>query len=188
MTEIRIHGLGGQGVVTAAEILSLAGWQQGYWAQAMPSFGPERTGAPVAAFLRFDQTPILTREPITQPSWLILTTDKLLDNPLVQAGTDRRTKLLVNSALSLADLQAKLGPSKVKLYSLDAKNIAEKLASPLAANSALLGGWIALSGIIELPMLQAAIADKLQDKNPDLIKINQHAAREGYEQLYGHKR
>lgn len=67
MFEIRVHGRGGQGVVTAAELLSVAAFLEGRHAQAFPSFGSERTGAPVVAFCRVDDRPIRTREPVQRP-------------------------------------------------------------------------------------------------------------------------
>ncbi|MDQ1241574.1 MAG: pyruvate ferredoxin oxidoreductase gamma subunit, partial [Pseudomonadota bacterium] len=72
MFQIRIHGRGGQGVVTAAELLSVAAFREGRHAQAFPSFGSERTGAPVVAFCRIDTHPIRLREPILAPDALII--------------------------------------------------------------------------------------------------------------------
>ena len=72
MFEVRIHGRGGQGVVTATEMLSIAAFQEGRHAQAFPSFGSERTGAPVVAFCRIDDKEIRSREPIMQPDALII--------------------------------------------------------------------------------------------------------------------
>src|SRR3546814_528686 len=78
MLQIRIHGRGGQGVVTAAEMLSLAAFEQGRHAQAFPSFGSERTGAPVVAFCRIDDHEIRLREPIMVPDVLIVQDPTLL--------------------------------------------------------------------------------------------------------------
>ena len=72
MLQIRIHGRGGQGVVTAAEMVSIAAFEQGRHAQAFPSFGSERTGAPVVAFCRIDDREIRLREPILAPDVLII--------------------------------------------------------------------------------------------------------------------
>ena len=72
MFEVRIHGRGGQGVVTAAEMLSVAAFLEGKHAQAFPSFGSERTGAPVVAFCRIDDKEIRLREPILEPDCLIV--------------------------------------------------------------------------------------------------------------------
>src|SRR5262245_32680884 len=70
--QVRIHGRGGQGVVTAAELLSVAAFDDGRHAQAFPVFGSERTGAPVMAFCRIDERPIRTREPVMAPDALVI--------------------------------------------------------------------------------------------------------------------
>ncbi len=76
--DVRIHGRGGQGVVTAAELLSLAAFDQGLHAQALPSFGSERTGAPVVAFCRIDERPIRSHDPVDHPSLVVLQDPTLL--------------------------------------------------------------------------------------------------------------
>ena len=78
MLEVRIHGRGGQGVVTAAELLSLAAFAEGLHAQAFPSFGSERMGAPVTAFCRIDRAPIRLREPIAEPDAVLVQDPTLL--------------------------------------------------------------------------------------------------------------
>ena len=77
MLQIRLHGRGGQGVVTAAEMLTLAAFYEGHYAQAFPSFGSERTGAPVVAYARIDNKEIRTHEPIQEPN-VVLIQDKTL--------------------------------------------------------------------------------------------------------------
>ena len=77
MLQIRLHGRGGQGVVTAAEMLTLAAFYEGHFAQAFPSFGSERTGAPVVAYARIDNKDIRTHEPIQKPN-VVLIQDKTL--------------------------------------------------------------------------------------------------------------
>ena len=78
MFQIRIHGRGGQGVVTAAEMMSIAAFQKGHHAQAFPSFGSERTGAPVVAYCRVDDKEIRLREPILEPDAVIIQDPTLL--------------------------------------------------------------------------------------------------------------
>ena len=78
MFQLRIHGRGGQGVVSAAEVLSVAAFSQGRHAQAFPSFGSERTGAPVVSFCRIDDKEIRLREPIMEPDALIIQDPTLL--------------------------------------------------------------------------------------------------------------
>lgn len=86
MYQIRIHGRGGQGVVTAAEMLSVAAFTEGHWAQAFPSFGSERTGAPVVAFARIDEKEIRLREPIQEPDVVLVQDRTLLDSEDVFGG------------------------------------------------------------------------------------------------------
>jgi pyruvate ferredoxin oxidoreductase gamma subunit len=69
MFEVRLHGRGGQGVVTASDLLALAAFEEGGHAQSFPSFGSERTGAPVVAYCRLSDRDIRTREPVVTASW-----------------------------------------------------------------------------------------------------------------------
>lgn len=86
MLQVRFHGRGGQGVVTAAELLSVAAFLDGHEAQAFPSFGSERMGAPVAAFCRISDTPIRLREPVTEPDVVVVVDATLLHHVDVFAG------------------------------------------------------------------------------------------------------
>src|SRR5574341_888869 len=97
MLQIRIHGRGGQGVVTAAEMLSIAAFREGRFALAFPSFGSERTGAPVVAFCRVDHKEIRLREPIMQPDALIIQDPTLLHQVDVFAGLVRDGYILINT-------------------------------------------------------------------------------------------
>jgi pyruvate ferredoxin oxidoreductase gamma subunit len=104
MFEVRIHGRGGQGVVTAAELLSVAAFVEGRHAQAFPSFGSERTGAPVVAFCRIDDKEIRTHEPMMRPDALIVQDPTLLHQVSVFEGLSPTGHLLINSARSFGEL------------------------------------------------------------------------------------
>src|SRR5512139_3578839 len=104
MFQIRIHGRGGQGVVTAAELLSVAGFREGRHAQAFPSFGSERTGAPVVAFCRLDDKPIRLREPVMEPDALIIQDPTLLHQVNVFAGLRPDGYMLINTSRSCAEV------------------------------------------------------------------------------------
>ena len=90
MFQVRIHGRGGQGVVTAAELLSIAAFSEDRQAQAFPTFGSERTGAPVVAFCRIDDRPIRSREPISEPDAVIVQDPTLLHQVDLFGGLSRR--------------------------------------------------------------------------------------------------
>ena len=180
MLQIRIHGRGGQGVVTAAEMLSVAAFEQGRHAQAFPSFGSERTGAPVIAFCRMDDQPIRLREPILAPDVLIVQDPTLLHQVDVFQGLQPDGYVLINSQrsfhdLGLADIEARF--RRERLTTLPASDIARKhLGRPLP-NAVLLGGFAALSGLITLDAVAHAIRSRFTGKVAD---GNVAAASEAY--------
>src|SRR3970040_181697 len=104
MIKIRIHGRGGQGVVTGAEMLSVAAFDEGRHAQAFPSFGSERMGAPVVSFCRIDDKEIRLREPIQEPAVLIVQDPTLFHSVDVFAGLKKDGYVLINSTRGFADL------------------------------------------------------------------------------------
>lgn len=163
MLQIRIHGRGGQGVVTAAELLSVAAFEQGRHAQAFPSFGSERTGAPVVAYCRIDDRAIRLREPIVAPDVLIVQDPTLLHQVSLFQGLVPDGYVLINSRrsfdeLGLADIA--LRHRHERLITVPASEIAMKhLGRPLP-NAALLGGFAALSGLISLDAVAHAIGDR----------------------------
>jgi len=181
MLQIRIHGRGGQGVVTAAEMLSVAAFEQGRHAQAFPSFGSERTGAPVVAFCRIDDREIRLREPILAPDVLIVQDPTLLHQVDVFQGLQPDGYVLINSKrsfdeLGLADIAARF--RRERLVTVPASEIALKhLGRPLP-NAVLLGGFAALSGLVSLDAVAHAIREKFSGK---VAQGNVDAASEAFE-------
>src|SRR3954447_18251294 len=130
MIQVRIHGRGGQGVVTAAELLSVAAFAEDRYAQAFPSFGSERTGAPVVSFCRIDSRPIRSHEPVDQPDGLILQDPTLLHQIDVFAGLDPDGYVLINTGrslgeLGLLDLHDRVRPERI--FTVPATEIARRL-------------------------------------------------------------
>jgi pyruvate ferredoxin oxidoreductase gamma subunit len=160
MFEIRIHGRGGQGVVTAAELLSVAAFEEGRHAQAFPTFGSERTGAPVTSFCRVDDKPIRRREPVARPDALVVQDPTLLHQVAVFEGLEEAGYLLVNTSrtfteLGIEEVAAGLPPGHA--CAVAATDLArEHLGKPLP-NAALLGGLAALTGIVGIDAVLAAI-------------------------------
>ncbi len=163
MFQVRIHGRGGQGVVTAAELLAVDAFEEGRPAQAFPSFGSERTGAPVVSFCRIDDHPIRTREPVMSPDAVLIQDVTLLHQIDVFAGIAPEGYALVNSSRSLEDL----GLTGL-VASLPAGHVATCPATDLALehvgrplpNAALLGGFAALTRAITLDALVNAIGER----------------------------
>ena len=163
MFQVRIHGRGGQGVVTAAELLSVAAFLDGLQAQAFPTFGSERMGAPVVSFCRIDDRPIRLREPIVEPDALVVQDPTLLHQVDLFGGLGPDGFVLVNTSksfeeLGLGELETRFRADR--LATVPATEIArEKLGRPLP-NAALLGGLAALTDVVSLSSLAAAIRDR----------------------------
>lgn len=160
MFAVRIHGRGGQGAVTAAEILSVAGFNEGRHAQAFPTFGSERTGAPVVAFCRLDDRPIRLREPIIDPDAVIVQDATLLHQVNLFGGLSDKGYLLVNTSRTFADLGLEdfvAALPEGHAVTLPATELArEHLGRPLP-NAALLGGFAALTGQVGFESVAGAI-------------------------------
>jgi pyruvate ferredoxin oxidoreductase gamma subunit len=167
MFQVRIHGRGGQGVVTAAELLSVAAFLEHHHAQAFPSFGSERMGAPVVSFCRIDDKEIRLREPILDPDALIVQDPTLFKAIDVCQGLKPGGYLLVNSHRSLTDLHlddiARQLPAG-HVLTVPASEFALKHVGRPLPNAALLGAFARLTGIIQLKSVAAAIRDAFSEK------------------------
>jgi len=181
MFQVRIHGRGGQGVVTAAEMLSIAAFLEGKRAQAFPSFGSERTGAPVVAFCRISDREIRLREPIMQPDGLIIQDPTLLHQVDVFSGVVKNGYILINTAHNFEDLgigDFVKGWHQSHLCTVPATEIAMKHIGRPLPNAILLAGFAAMSGVISLASVHAAIRDKFSGK---VAEGNVAAATAAYE-------
>lgn len=183
MLQVRFHGRGGQGVVTAAEMLSIAAFEQGRHALAFPSFGSERTGAPVVAFCRIDDQEIRLREPILAPDALIIQDPTLLHQVDVFQGLKPDGYVLINSTrsfdeLGVGDITQRFRHER--LTHVPATEIAMKHLGRPVANAVLLGGFAALSGLIALDAVAHAIRDKFSGK---VAEGNVAAAAEAYDYI-----
>lgn len=185
---VRFHGRGGQGVVTAAELLSVAAFIEGHHAQAFPSFGSERAGAPVVAFCRISDRPIRTRAPIVAPDVVIVQDLTLVHQLDLCSGLPDDGYLLVNSGRAptgerplghvpaLADVAARLRPDRVA--AVGATDLAQQHIGRPVPNAVLLGALAALTGIVGIDAVAAAIAERFEGA---VAGGNQAAARAAYD-------
>jgi pyruvate ferredoxin oxidoreductase gamma subunit len=167
MFQVRIHGRGGQGVVTAAELLSVAAFLEGKHAQAFPSFGSERTGAPVVSFCRIGDKEIRLREPILEPDALIVQDPTLFKAIDVLQGLKPDGYLLVNTNKGLdephlADVAARLPKDHARV--VPASELALKHIGRPVPNAALLGAFAALTGIVHFHSVASAIREAFPGK------------------------
>lgn len=181
--QTRIHGRGGQGVVTAAELLSVAAFRGGRHAQAFPSFGSERFGAPVVAYCRISDTHIRSREPIVAPDAVLVQDPTLLATDDVFDGLGPDCYVLINSARDLAELAVPTfapGRRADRLMTLPATELARRhLGRPLP-NAVMLGGFAALTGVVSLDDVISALAQRF---GGEVLAGNQQAARAAFDHV-----
>ena len=187
MFQVRIHGRGGQGVVTGAEMMSIAAFLGGRHAQAFPSFGSERTGAPVVAFCRMDDREIRLREPIMQPDAIIIQDPTLLHQVDVFSGLKKDGYILINTTRSFAELG--LGDfvkdfKPEQLLTVPASELAMKHVGRAVPNVPLLGAFAALCELISLDAVQSAIDAKFKGA---VALGNKAAAAEAYNTVMSQK-
>ncbi|MAF95877.1 MAG: 2-oxoacid:acceptor oxidoreductase [Rhodospirillaceae bacterium] len=183
MFQIRIHGRGGQGAVSAAEMLSISAFLEGDYAQAFPSFGSERMGAPVVAFCRIDDKEIRLREPVMMPDALIVQDSTLLHQVDLLNGLDTRGYLLINTTksyrdLGLGDYVSQFPPHHI--CTVAATKWALKYIGRPVPNAALLGAFAAVTHRLKLESVEAAIRQKFPGK---LGADNARAAAKAYDSI-----
>ena len=181
MFQVRIHGRGGQGVVTGAEMMSIAAFLGGHHAQAFPSFGSERTGAPVVAYCRIDDREIRLREPIMQPDAVIIQDPTLLHQVDVFGGLKKDGYILINTTHTFDDLgigEFAKGFQPDHLLTVPATELAMKHVGRPVPNVPLLGAFAAVGGLISLDAVQRAIGQKFSGA---VAQGNQQAARAAYD-------
>lgn len=159
LIEVRIHGRGGQGNVVAAYLLATAAIDQGHFGQAFPAFGAERRGAPVVAFVRIADAPLRRRNQVLHPDFLIVQDHALLRVPGVLDGLRPGGGILVNTATPAPELCAELGCSVVTLA---ATQLAIAHLGRPVPNTALLAGFLALTGMLPMSALTGALQQKFK--------------------------
>ncbi|HTK67129.1 MAG TPA: 2-oxoacid:acceptor oxidoreductase family protein [Pseudonocardia sp.] len=188
MLKVRVHGRGGQGAVTAAALLSHAAFAEGRHAQAFPTFGSERTGAPVVAFCRIDDEPIRIHEPISEPDALIVQDATLLHQVNVFDGLRPEGYVLLNSSRTLDELgvaEVRTGRRPDRLLTVPATAYARRYLGQPRPNAALLGGFAALTGAVSL----GSVLDAIRERFPGPVgEANAKAARDAFDDVAQHRR
>lgn len=178
MIEIRFHGRGGQGAVTSAELLALAAIQEEKFAQAFPSFGPERRGAPVLAFSRVSEEQIRIRSQIYEPDVVLVLDSSLLEIMDVTEGLKKGGTLVVNSNAPIQKLASRFR-FEGKLATVDATEIARKCLGRPITNTTMLGALIRATGIVDL----ASMKEPLHNRFGIIAAKNETAMGTAYDQV-----
>ncbi len=176
--EIRWHGRGGQGTVTASIILAEAAIYQGKYAQAYPEFGAERRGAPVRAYTRISEEPIYSRAPIINPDVVVIL-DPSLDKKLCIEGLKPNGIVILNSGRSLDILRKELG-SGVKIARIDATKIALEIIKAPFVNMAMLGAIARVIPIVDIKYIEEAIRESFRAR---VAEANIQAMRRAFEEV-----
>ncbi|HTW96725.1 MAG TPA: 2-oxoacid:acceptor oxidoreductase family protein, partial [Candidatus Methylomirabilis sp.] len=172
MKQIRLHGRGGQGVVTAAELIAIAAYEDGHQSQAFPSFGVERTGAPIQAFARIDDKFIRNREQVYHPDILIILDPSLIGLVDMTSDCGADVKIIVNTSQSAAELNLTYGPEKKKIpleniFAVDASQIAMEILGRNLANTTILGVLAQAIDLVSIEGLRKAIREKFEEKGEE---------------------
>lgn len=177
MTEIRWHGRGGQGAVASAEMLALAAIEEGKSAQAFPSFGPERRGAPVMAFTRVADDYIFLRTGITEPDVVVVLDPTVMGAVDVASGLKDGGIIVANTSKTDKELSEKYD-LKHKLYTVNANKIAvEEIGRPIT-NTTMMGALVKATGLVDL----GSIEKQIEHRFPAIAEKNIKALRRAYEE------
>jgi pyruvate ferredoxin oxidoreductase gamma subunit len=177
MIEIRVHGRGGQGAVTSTELIALAAINEDKYAQAFPSFGPERRGAPVMAFARISDAPIRTREKVYTPDIVMVLDPTILKIVDVTAGLKKSGMVILNTTKDAGEVRKAFG-IKAKIAAVDATGIAIKHLGRPITNTTMLGALIKASGIVDVRSMKTP----LKKRFGRIAEKNLNAMDEAYKQ------
>jgi len=178
LVEIRWHGRGGQGAVTSAELLARAAISEGKYAQAFPSFGPERRGAPVLAFVRINsQEPIRVRAEIKEPDVVVVLDPGLLSIMDVTSGLKSKGMVVINTRKQAEQLRKEFGINWA-LATIDATGIAREILGVPITNTTMVGALLRATGVVKLESL----VEPLRHRFGRLAERNIEAMKKAYEQ------
>ena len=178
MIEVRWHGRGGQGAVTSVELLAVAAIGVGKYAQGFPSFGPERRGAPVAAFTRIDDKKINVRSGIYDPDVVLVLDSSLIGLVNVLDGLKPGGKLIVNSAKSPDEIRKELNFSGT-VATVDGTGIARKEMGVPIANTTMIGALLKVTGVMELD----AMKESVEHRFGRIAQKNLNAMKRAYDEI-----
>ena len=178
MIEVRFHGRGGQGAVTSSELLALAAISEGKYAQAFPSFGPERRGAPLQAYLRISDSPIRLREEIYEPNIVVVIDPALVSSLAIRNGLGPKGTLVVNSARNIDQIRQECGFNG-RIAKVDATTIAEAELGVPITNTTMIGALLkAGDGLATFASLKAPLEERFGANAGKNLKALERAFKE----------
>ena len=187
VTEIRWHGRGGQGVVTASQLVAETALQEDKYFQAFPEYGPERMGAPIRAFTRLSSSPISQHCQITEPDVVVVLDPTLLGTVDVTDGLKNGGVLVVNTSRSPTELRSKLNHNKARVYAVDASRIALDTVGRNIPNTPILGALLRATGVVDKESMIHEMRKHLSARglSPKVVEANIEAFQRGYDEVQG---
>ena len=177
LIEIRFHGRGGQGAWTASQLLAYGGLKEKKYVQSFPTFGPEREGAPVQAFTRLSDKPIVLHSMVYEPD-IVVVLDSTLLGPEVIEGVSQETVLVVNTEETPQQIKQKLGLAENEVWVVNATELAMKILGRPITNTAVLGALLKARKVIELKSLLEAVKERFPGETGEM---NAKAAQAAYD-------
>ncbi|MDD5449392.1 MAG: 2-oxoacid:acceptor oxidoreductase family protein [Candidatus Omnitrophica bacterium] len=182
--EIRWHGRGGQGAVTASKILAEAALLSGKFIQAFPEFGPERAGAPVKSFNRISSSPINTHVQISSPDIVLVLDPTLIGMVNVCEGLSKDGILIINTSKSAAEMRKKLGYDTGKVAVVNATDIAIREFKRNIPNTPMIAALVKVSGILKLEDVLEGFRKQYAGKfSPEVVEANLKAMKAAYNEV-----
>jgi 2-oxoacid:acceptor oxidoreductase gamma subunit (pyruvate/2-ketoisovalerate family) len=177
MIEVRWHGRGGQGAWTASELLARAAVYEGKYIQSFPEFGPERMGAPVAAFTRISTEPIKIHCAVYNPDVVVVLDPTLVKAVPVTEGLGEKGKLIINSKDSPAGVKQKLNGDNIEVWTVPATEIAIKILGLPITSTAMLGAVACATGVVSLESIKKTVKERFRS---DIAEKNFAVIEEAY--------
>ncbi|ADB58116.1 pyruvate/ketoisovalerate oxidoreductase, gamma subunit [Archaeoglobus profundus DSM 5631] len=174
---MRFHGRGGQGVVTAADILAVAAFKEGYWTLSFPMFGAEKRGGPVVSYLKISESKINDRDEIYEPDYAVVLDPTILSKDVVNG---LKGWLIAN----YPDLEkAKEKTKWERTITIDATKLALEILGRPITNTAMVGAFAGFTKIVKLSTLKETIYEWFEKKNEEIAKKNVEVAERAYREV-----
>ena len=184
LTEVRWHGRGGQGAKTAGYVLAVAAAEEGWNIQAFPEYGAERRGAPMKSYVRISDGPIRLRSGVRSPDIVLVLDDTLLATENVTEGIDPEGVLVVNSDEDVATVREMIGSADVKLFVVNATQIAMDTMGRPIPNTPMLGALSRATGLVSVDAMKRAVERQLGGKlSPAALEGNYQAIERAYQEV-----
>ena len=178
--EVRWHGRGGQGAWTASELLARAAIYEGKYIQSFPEFGPERMGAPVAAFTRISTEPIQIHCAVYNPDVVAVLDPTLLKTVPVTRGLNEEGTIIINSKENPADTRKTLNTDKGKIWTVPATEIAMRILGRPITNTAMLGAVARITEAVKLESIEKVVEERFRR---DIAEKNVAVVKEAYKEV-----